>query len=283
MKTDSARFKTSPRDVVLYAVLTLALVVASPFASADSLADVQKAGVIKSVTEMQTPPFDMVVDGQYQGYDRDLMDQVAKELGVKVAYTDLPWTSVLPAVDAKKFDMSNSNVTISKARAEHYAFTAPIAEASVTLLKRADDTSINAPTDIKGKTVGAIKAGASLTIFKDFIAANHLNVDTREYVNAQQSFTDLANGRVEAVVTTAAIANYTALAQPKQFKVVKPSFGPPAYFSWTLRRGDDDKRLLDAINAALAKIQQDGRLAQIQKKWFGVSSSLPTTLPAPNF
>jgi polar amino acid transport system substrate-binding protein len=277
--------QASPRasrlaGAIAVAVLTLSGIQA---ASADTLDDVKKAGVLKIVTEMQTPPFDMMVNGAYVGYDKDLMDEVAKELGVKPAYTDLPWTSVLPALDAKQFDVSNSNVTVNKARVEKFAFTAPIAEASVILLKRADDNSINKPTDIAGKNIAGVKAGSALNLFNQWATTNNLKVDVREYVNAQQTFTDLANGRVDAAITTLAIGNYTAAQHPKQFKVVLPTFTAQHYFSWTLRKDAESASLVKAINAALGKIQDDGRMGKIQTKWFGVPTALPKDTPVPVF
>lgn len=246
---------------------------------ADTLADVQKAGVINAVTEMATPPFDYLVNGEYQGYDKDLMDQVAEEIGVKVNYTNLPWTTLLPALEAKKFDIASLNVTATKSRAEHYAFTAPIAEASVVLLKRADDNSFDAPGAIAGKKVGAVKGGSSIEQFKNFVKTKNLNVSLLEYVNVQQSVVDLSSKRLDAAVTTLAIANYTVLQRPGLFNVVLPTFDKPAYFSWVLRKGDEDTSFKVAVNNALLKIQQDGRMAALQQKWFGASTALPTSLP----
>ncbi len=71
----------------------------------DTLAEIKKRGELVVATEMQFPPFDISDNGVYKGVDRELVDAVAKELGVKVSYLDLPWTSVLPGLDAKKFDL----------------------------------------------------------------------------------------------------------------------------------------------------------------------------------
>jgi polar amino acid transport system substrate-binding protein len=62
---------------------------------------------------------------------------------------------------------------------------------------------------------------------------------------------------------------------------VLPPFGKPSYFSWVGRPGDADKSLIEAVNAALVKMQEDGRMAAIQKKWFGKQSELPKTVPEP--
>src|SRR5271166_2140258 len=59
----------------------------------DTLAEIKKRGELVAATEMQFPPFDISDNGVYKGLDRDLIDAVGKELGVKVTYLDLPWTS----------------------------------------------------------------------------------------------------------------------------------------------------------------------------------------------
>src|SRR5947209_1449064 len=108
----------------------------------DTLADIKKRGELVVATEMQFPPFDISDNGVYKGVDRELIDAVAKELGVKVSYLDLPWTSILPGLEAKKFDLCIAPVTITKERMKRYLFTVPIADATAALMKRADDKSI---------------------------------------------------------------------------------------------------------------------------------------------
>ena len=66
-------------------------------AFADTLADIRKRGELVVATEMQFPPFDISDNGVYKGVDRDLIDAVAKELGVKVSYLDLPGRACFPA------------------------------------------------------------------------------------------------------------------------------------------------------------------------------------------
>ena len=52
-------------------------------ARADQLADIKASGKIHFATEMLYPPFDMLVNGNYEGFCRDLADLVTSELGVK--------------------------------------------------------------------------------------------------------------------------------------------------------------------------------------------------------
>lgn len=249
-------------------------------AYADTLADIKKRGELVVATEMQFPPFDISDNGTYKGVDRELIDAVAKELGVKVSYLDLPWTSVLPGLEAKKFDLCIAPVTITKERMKRYRFTVPIADATAALMKRADDKSIAKPADIAGKAVGGQKGTSQLEQLKAFSAKLPKPVDIKEYVDNNQSYADLAAGRIDASVNSLPNLAYAAAQRSDTFAVVLPAFGQPTYFSWVARM--DDATLVDAVNAALVKLEGDGTAAKIQKTWFGQTMDLPKTVPEPS-
>ena len=168
----------------------------------------------------------------------------AKEMGVKVSYLDLPWTSVLPGLDAKKFDLCIAPVTITKERMKRYAFTVPIADATAALMKRANDASIMKPEDIAGKTVGGQKGTSQVEQLKAFAAKLPKPVEVKEYVDNNQSYADLAAGRIDASVNSLPNLAYAAAQRSDAFAVVLPPFGQPTYFSWVgaARRQVADRR-----------------------------------------
>ena len=243
----------------------------------DTLAEIKKRGVLSTATEMQFPPFDISDNGTYKGLNRDLIDAVGKEMGLKVTYLDLPWTSVLPGLEAKKFDLCIAPVTITKERMKHYAFTVPIADATAALMKRADDKSIMKPEDIAGRTVGGQKGTSQLAQLKEFAAKLPKPVEVKEYVDNNQSYADLAAGRIDASVNSLPNLAYVVQQRSDAFAMVMPPFGQPTYFSWVGRL--DDQTLIDAINAAILEVEADGTMAKIQKTWFGQTMDLPKTVP----
>jgi polar amino acid transport system substrate-binding protein len=249
-------------------------------AAADLLDEVKARGEIVLGTEMQFAPFDMLVNGEYQGINRDLMDEVAKDLGVKAKYIDLPWSSVLPGLEAGKYDMVNAPVTITDERRKRFAFTVPIADATVALLKRADDKEINSPADIAGHPVGGGKGSAQLAQLKAFAETLDKDVEIKEYVDNNQAYADLAAGRIDAVANSFPNLGYVAKQRPEMFAVVVPPFGEPRYFGWVARLDDESRSLVEAVNAILIKMQDDGRLAAIHEKWLGVAVELPREVPA---
>jgi polar amino acid transport system substrate-binding protein len=248
----------------------------------DALAKVKAAGELKVGTETQFAPFDFIDAGDHVGLNVDVFNEIGKELGVKIVWEDLPWESVLPGLDAGKFDIVAGPATITKARMEHYRFTVPIADATCAILKAAGDKSIQKPEDIAGKAVGAGKASSQMDQLKAY-AATLKNVDIREYVDNSTAYADLAAGRIAGVANSLPNIAYVAQQRPDTFAVVEPPFGQKSYFGYVGRKDDDHKSLMDAIDQALVKMKHDGRLAALEKKWFGLVFDTPDTVPTPNF
>jgi polar amino acid transport system substrate-binding protein len=261
---------------------TLAVAIGSAAFASDDLAKVKAAGVLKVGTETEFAPFDYIDAGAHVGLNVDLFAEIAKELGVKIEWVTLPWDGVLPGLEAGKFDMVAGPATMTKARMEHYRFSPPIAEATVALLKRKGDTSVMKPEDIGGKVVGAGKATAQLAQLKAYGDSLPGKVDAREYVGFNEAYADLAAGRIVAVGNSLPNIAFVAKQRSDTFEVVLPTFGTKSYFGYMGRKDPDYASLMDAVQAAMLKIKADGRMATIQKKWFGTTFDTPDTVPTPN-
>src|SRR3546814_584387 len=143
-------------------------VMALPVHAQDQLARVKQAGVLVLGTEMQFAPFDFLKNGKQDGFNKEFFAEVGKSLGVKVRFIDLPWASVLPGLDADKFDMVAGPLNMTKARMERYTFTLPVADGTVALLKRAKAKDLAKSSDIAGKVVGGAKGSAQLAQLKAY-------------------------------------------------------------------------------------------------------------------
>src|SRR4051794_40762750 len=91
--------------------LTLLALAPSQARSAGLLDEAKTRGELLLGTELQFAPFEFFQDNKPVGYTIDLMDLVAADLGVKVHIQDLPFASVLPGLDAKKYDMVEATST----------------------------------------------------------------------------------------------------------------------------------------------------------------------------
>lgn len=248
-------------------------------AEADQLADIKAAGKIVTATDMHYAPFDMLKNGVYDGMTKDLFDQVSKELGVEPIYQDLPWTSQLPGLEVKKFDIVIAPVTITPERLERYAFTLPISDATVGLIRSALTTDISKPEDIAGKTVGVQQGTAQFLQLKAF-GEKLGGITIKEYGTTDEAYADLAAGRLDAVAGSYPNLAYLVSQRGDAFALLQPAtFGEPKYFAWVARKDDDAASLVKAINDALLKMTDDGRVKAIQEKWIGTYTELPREVP----
>lgn len=249
----------------------------------DLLAKAKAKGELTVGTELQFAPFDFVEDGKQAGMNKEIFAEIGKELGVKITFLDLPWPSVLPGLEAGKFDMVAGPATITKARMERYRFTSPIANATVAILKKKGDTSITKPEDIAGKKVGSAKATAQLAQLQEFAKTLPSAPTIQEYVDFSQSYADLGAGRIVAVANSLPNIAFLAKTKPEVFEVVEPPFGKPVYFGFIGTKNEDAKSLMDAVDAVIIKMKHDGRLAALQKKWFGTEMATPDFVTEASF
>jgi polar amino acid transport system substrate-binding protein len=263
--------------------MTLLALAPSQVRSAGLLDDAKARGELQLGTEMQFAPFEFLKDNKPVGYSIELMDLVAADLGVKIHYQDLPFVSVLPGLDAKKYDMVEATSTITKARVERYYFTLPIMDGTVALVKRKGDTSIMKPADIAGKVVGGTKGSAQTKVLQDYVKTLPGGAqEVKEYIGSPNAYADLQADRIVAVAGSLPNLAYLVKTRPDTFELVQPPFGPKAYLAWLARKDDASKQLIDAVNASLVKLTKAGKVKELQMTWFGVAVDLPTDgVPAP--
>lgn len=258
--------------------------------SGDLLTRVKAAGQLSVATEARYAPFEYVDQGKIVGYDIELMQYALSTTlpGVKVKIQDLPFQSLLPGLDAKRYDMILAAVTANKARVGHFAFTLPIADATVGVLLRSDETSkIKSPADLNGKIAGAQIGSVQLDSLKSLDKKLKENggsglKDIKQYVAYDEAYADLAAGRLDVVAQ--AVPNLGPLLKARLgvFAVLPQTIGPKSYFAWVARKDADSADLVKTINAGIARANKDGTMKTLQMKWFGVTMEVPAdALPEP--
>lgn len=256
-------------------------------AQADLLATVKERGVLTVATEARFPPFEFVKDGKIVGYSSDIMEHILKELpNVEYKQLDLPWQGILPGLAAKRFDYVVTSVTATKERYEKYHLSLPIADATVAALKRKGDSSITKEEDLAGK-VAASQAGSAQLQALESVAARLKEAGTpvssiRTYVDFGEAYADLAAGRVAVVVNSLPNLLEAVRQRPDTFEVVPLKSVPKTYFSWAGRKDADSATLNEFFDQQLRRLNENGTLAELQKKWFGNTMDVPSDkLPVP--
>lgn len=272
-----------------WAMLCSASVFSAAAHSADLLDRIKADKAITVATEARYAPFESVENGKIVGYDVDLMNHILQKNlpGVAVKQLDLPFQGILPGLDAKKFDFVVTAVTVNKQRMDHFAFTVPIAESTVALLKRDNDTSINSLDDLSGKIVGSQAGSGQLQVLQEFNeklkASGKPGIkEIKQYVSFDEAYADLANKRLDGVAQSLANLGPLIKARPGIFSTLKPMLGPTTYFGWVGRKDEDSAKLVKLFSDGISEANRDGTMKALQQKWFGFVMDIPADkMPEP--
>jgi polar amino acid transport system substrate-binding protein len=240
-------------------------------AKAGNLDEIKKRGLIVA-TEDDFRPFEFVKDGKPTGFDNELIEDLRKYAPFEIKQQILPWTGILAGVSTGKYDVAITAAIITKERKQSLDFTSPIADATHYYVKRKDDKSISAVKDLNGKTVGVQAGSALLARLPELNAMLEKDGGKLgkivEYTSYPEAYQDLALGRVDYVVNTIINLQTLVAEKPGVFELGQAVSGK-SFPAWAVAKGNTE--LLDFLNGFIAKEKENGRFAELQKKWFGQS------------
>jgi polar amino acid transport system substrate-binding protein len=213
-------------------------------------------------TDATFKPFEFKVDGKYSGFDIDLVEAVAKELGAtKVEYVDTEFKGLIPGLLAKKFDLIVSAMYITDERKQTIAFSDTYFPGGLSIMVKKDNQSIKGIKDLNGKKV-AVQIGTKSAKYLEEPQFKDIKLVKVETNN--DMFMEMETGKVDAVVTGLPAAK--TYAKEKGSVTVLPDTLTEEFYGYGIRK--DDQELIKAVNEALKKIKSDGTYDKLVKKWF---------------
>lgn len=239
------------------------------FAVAADLPQIEKAGVLKVATEDDYAPFNFMNNGQTDGFNKDMLDELRKYAKFNVNQNILPWTGLLAAVSTGQYDMALTGAVVTDERLNAFNFTPPLASAQHYFVKRANDSSLNTIADLANKKVG-VQAGSALLARLPELKAMIEKTGGKmgpvvEYPSYPEAYADLANKRLDYVVNVTISVNDLVQAKPKIFAKGLAVSGP-GYIAWPIPKNSPE--LLDYMTKFINHLRDTGRLAELQQKWF---------------
>jgi polar amino acid transport system substrate-binding protein len=226
------------------------------------------SGKLTVCTNLSYKPFEYKDDsGKVVGFDVDLMDLVAKKLGVTQDIVDIEFQQITSgaAFAAKKCDAGAAAITIKADRQQAAAFSDPYFSATQALLVPAT-SGVTDLSALKGKLVG---------VQTDTTGADYANANAAQYgytVKVFDDFPSSANavlaGTIGAAINDNGVVYNFSKDNPKT--VVGTEFKTNESYGFNM--GKDNTALQSVVNAVLASAKSDGTYNTIYKKWFGVDA-----------
>ena len=159
-------------------------------------------------SDIPYPPFEFGSAPDYEGFDVDIVNEIAKRLDLKAKFEKTPFDTIFRNLAQGKFDMVASAATITPEREKTVDFSDPYFPADQSLMvKRGSD--IKTVDDLDGKMVGAQLGTTGADYAKDKTKAKTV----RTYDLIDDAFNALQAGQVEAVINDFPVSKYAERAQ----------------------------------------------------------------------
>jgi polar amino acid transport system substrate-binding protein len=205
-----------------------------------------------------------------KGFEVDLADAIAKELGVpKVQWVNTSFAGLFRP-GPKDFDMAINEVTITEERSNVVDFSVPYFDANQGFLitKGGPAEGVTSIADMKDLQFGFQAATTGGDYIKEEIQPNE---DPRQFTTLGAATQALANGQIDAFLMDVAIGAEIVKERGDEVDMTG-QFITEEQYGIVFEKGNP---LRGPVNEALEKLKADGTIERLQAKWFPGSEDLP--------
>ena len=228
----------------------------SASASGDLLEQIQSKGEIVVAMEGTWAPWTYHdEDDNLVGYDVEVAQQIAEKLGVKATFVEGEWDGLLAGIDSGRYDIMVNGVDITEERAEKYSFSDPYAYNRTAVIVNSANDEIQSMEDLDGKSTANTISSTYAEVAEKYGATVTGVDDLEQTLNAEVTYYDYMKAHPDAEIKIACL-------DPESTKVGIP-----------MKKGDETKTLLEAVNKALGELAEDGTLTELSEKYFGTDIS----------
>ncbi|WP_027482190.1 ABC transporter substrate-binding protein [Deinococcus pimensis] len=240
-------------------LLVLAALAVTGAAHARTLDQIKKSGTVTIATEGAFKPFNYFEGKKLTGFEVELAEAIAKQMGLKVKWVTQPFDSLLIGLSQNRYDFVIASHGITPEREKAVSFTSPHYCTGGLIVARPGGPKTGAA--LAGKTV-AVQVG---TTYLENVQKVKGVGDVKTYPKDPDAQQALLAGRVDAWVSDKFLA----------LDAIKATAGK-------LQQGDllfqekigmavakNNPTLVTGLNSALAAVQKDGTYAKISQKYFG--------------
>lgn len=217
-----------------------------------------KSGQFTVCSDIPYEPFEFVKDGKNVGFDLDIAQAIADDLGAELNVIDASFDSIESGLFKTQCDAAISGISITDARKQNMEFSSPYLDDDLVLVAKAD-SGITDVASAKGKKVGVQQS----TTGEEYGKKEGLT--TTGYEDSGLQIQSLKSGQTDASLGNQSILRY-AIKDDSSLKVVQ-EIKTGEQLGVAVPKGDT--ALLKKVDATLKSLEDDGKMDELKKTWFG--------------
>jgi polar amino acid transport system substrate-binding protein len=239
---------------------------------ADALDDILKNKTLRVAVPQDFPPFGSVgPDLKPVGYDIDMAKLIGRELGVTVELIPVSSANRIPYLNTKKVDLVISSLGKNAEREKVIDFSEAYAPFYNGVFGM-ENQAVGKAEDLAGKSVGVTRGSIEDLELTKLAPAT---ATIKRFEDNNTTISAFLSGQVPLIATGNVVAASISEKQPSKkldFKFfIKNS---PCYIGLN----KNEAKLLERINAIVAKSKTDGSLNGIAEKWMKIKRPVSSLL-----
>ncbi|MDR1623188.1 MAG: transporter substrate-binding domain-containing protein [Synergistaceae bacterium] len=234
-------------------------------AAGDRLNRILENKILRVGTPGDYRPFSMLADGKYEGHDIDVVESIAKELGVKAEYVATSWKNLMGDLLEDKYDIAVGGITQTVARAAQVDFLPPYASfGKVALIRTEDKDKFTTPESLNQETVRVIKNPGGTN--EKYVLENLTKAQVATHEKNAEIPGLIAEGKGDVMITE----TYEALLYSKKDNRLYAAFvdsplTPTAFMGFMLPLNDPD--FIRVMKLVWTELELRGELDKCAAKW----------------
>ena len=220
----------------IFAIITL-LIMSTAASGESKLQTIKKNGELRVGTTGDWDPMSMKdpATNKYKGFDIDVMNELAKDMGVKVTFVPTEWKTIVSGITSGRYDISTS-VTKTAKRAEVAGFTSTYYKYGTVPLVLKKNLSKFSTWDSLNKK--GVKIATTLGTSQEQKAKEFFPNSTLKSVEAPaRDFQEVLAGRADGNITSSTEANKLVIKYP-QLAIVQDGEKNPAFLAMMVPKSD---------------------------------------------
>jgi polar amino acid transport system substrate-binding protein len=224
-------------------------------------------------TSADNPPYEYIENEKVIGFDIDLANAIAEEMGKKILIKNMEFSALIPALNSGHVDMIIAGISTNEVRAEQVDFSDAYATSSVSVLTL-KDKGINRVEDLSGKKVG-VQLGTTWETIAKGLADRIANMEISSINNNLVLIEELKNGNIDAIILEDL--------QVKKFEQQNPSFvgfaieNAESSFAIAFTKGSE---LKDKVNEVVTTLKTKGKIHELKEKWLLNAGAVDNATPS---
>ena len=222
--------------------------------------DTQEPAVLHMATEGTFPPYEYYDNGQLVGIDIEVAGAIAEKLGMTLETTDIAFDSIIPGVQAGKYDIGMAGVTVSEERLQQVNFSDSYATGVQVVIVK-EGGKVQSLDDMADAIIGTQSGTTGFIYASSDFGDDHV----KSFTKTTDAVEALKNGQVDCVLLDNAPAEALVDANPDAgLSILETAYTVEDY---AIAINKENTDLQAKINAALAELVADGTLQSIIDKY----------------